>query len=261
MNAPAALNSDRVAQVRETLVPVCDPELDESVIELGFVTMIDVDAQGGVDIAFRLPTYWCSANFAFLMADDMRRAVAALTWATRVGVHLADHMDDVKINQGLAGGLSFSQTFGDEASGNLEALRRTFAVKAFQRRQEKLLRHLLDAGHTAEALLALRMEQLAALALDDTGQALRARYVERRGVVEPGVQAPQARAFVDEHGAALMANTLTQYLRAMRLVGVNTEFNGALCRGLLQQRYGAGAAAPGASGVPARTIHFMRQAA
>ena len=259
MNAPAALNSDRVAQVRETLVPVCDPELDESVIELGFVTMIDVDAQGGVDIAFRLPTYWCSANFAFLMADDMRRAVAALTWATRVGVHLADHMDDVKINQGLAGGLSFSQTFGAEASGNLEALRRTFEVKAFQRRQEKLLRHLLDAGHTAEALLASSMAQLAALGLDEAGQALRTRYVERRGVGAHGVLAPHAGAFVDEHGAGLKADTLPQYLRSMRLVGVNTEFNGALCRGLLQERYGTGA--PGASGAPARTVHFMRQAA
>ena len=259
MNPPAAPNGDRVAQVRETLAPVCDPELDESVIELGFVTTIDVDAQGGVDIAFRLPTYWCSPNFAFLMADDMRRAVAALPWSTRVGVHLADHMDDVKINQGLAGGLSFSQTFGAEATGNLEALRRTFAVKAFQRRQEKLLRHLLDTGHTAEALLASSLEQLAALALDDAGQALRTRYVERRGVVEHGVLDARARAFVDEHGAALIANTLTQYLRAMRLVGINTEFNGALCRGLLQERYGTGA--PGASGAPARTVHFMRQAA
>ena len=259
MNSPAAPNSDRMAQVRETLAPVCDPELDESVIELGFVTTVDVDAQGGVDIAFRLPTYWCSANFAFLMADDMRSAVAALPWVTRVGVHLADHMDDAKINQGLAAGLSFSQTFGDEATGNLEALRRTFAVKAFQRRQDKLLRHLLDAGHTAEALLAASLEQLAGLALDNAGQALHTRYVERRGVVEHGVLEPHALAFVDQHGAALVAASLTQYLRSMRLVGINTEFNGALCRGLLQQRYGAGE--PDASGAPARTIHIMRQAA
>ena len=139
------------------------------------------------------------------------------------------------------------------------SLRRTFEVKAFQRRQEKLLRHLLDAGHTAEALLASSMAQLAALGLDDAGQALRTRYVERRGVVAHGVLEPHASAFVDEHGAGLKADTLPQYLRAMRLVGVNTEFNGALCRGLLQERYGTGA--PGASGAPARTVHFMRQAA
>ena len=259
MTTAAAPNSHCVAQVREALVPVCDPELDESVIDLGFVTTIAVDAQGGVDIGFRLPTYWCSANFAYLMADDMRSAVAGLPWVTRVGVNLADHMDDAKINRGLAGGLSFSQAFGDEATGNLEALRRTFAVKAFQRRQEKLLRHLLDAGHTAEALLVASLDQLAELALDDAGQALHTRYVERRGVVAQGVLAPCALAFVDEHGAALAADSLTQYLRAMRLVGVNTEFNGALCRGLLQQRYGAGQ--PGASAVPARTVHIMRQAA
>ena len=45
-----------------------------------------------------------------------------------------------KINHGLAHGLSFQATFGNEASAELDELRRTFLVKAFQRRQEAVLR-------------------------------------------------------------------------------------------------------------------------
>ena len=39
---------------------VTDPELDESVTELRFVTAVEVDAESRVHIRFRLPTYWCS---------------------------------------------------------------------------------------------------------------------------------------------------------------------------------------------------------
>ena len=69
---------DRQAQVWACLQAVTDPELDESVVELNFVTKADVDSVNRVHIEFRLPTYWCAANFSFLMADDMRRAVSAL---------------------------------------------------------------------------------------------------------------------------------------------------------------------------------------
>lgn len=248
------------AQVRTALEGVSDPELDESVVELGFVTAIEVDALGGVDISFRLPTYWCAANFAFLMADDMRLAAAALPWVTRVAVKLVEHMNDAQINQGLAHGLSFDQTFGDEANGNLDEVRQIFAVKAFQRRQEKLLRHLLEAGHAAAELVGMGLAQLAALSIDAEGQALRARYLERRGVVAAEEPEAGASAFVDKVGAAIAAEALPVYLRGLRLVSVNTDFNGALCRGLLAARYGADE--PGVRPVTnVYPIHFMRSAA
>ena len=57
-----------------------------------------------------------------------------------------------KINHGVADGLSFEETFGDEANGNLDEVRRTFLVKAFQRRQEGLIRHLRDAGLAPQRL-------------------------------------------------------------------------------------------------------------
>jgi metal-sulfur cluster biosynthetic enzyme len=249
-----------VAQVRAALEGVSDPELDESVVELGFITSVEVDFEGGVDISFRLPTYWCASNFAFLMADDMRQATAALPWVTRVAVRLVEHMNDAQINQGLALGLSFDQTFGDEANGNLDEVRQIFAVKAFQRRQEKLLRHLLAAGLAAGELVKLSLAQLAVLLLDAQGRALRTRYLERRGVVSSGELETSALAFVDKEGMVISADALSVYLRGLRLVSVNTDFNGALCRGLLAARYGADP--PGGQlGANVHPIHFMRVAA
>src|SRR5882762_8435273 len=96
------LPKERVAEVQACLATVMDPELDESVTELGFVTEIEVLEAGEVRIGFRLPTYWCAANFAFLMADDMRLAVQSLPWVTRVEVRLHEHMYADAINLGVA---------------------------------------------------------------------------------------------------------------------------------------------------------------
>ena len=74
----------RESEVWRQLGTVNDPELDESVTELRFVTAVAVSPAGAVDVTFRLPTYWCAANFAFLMAEDMRQAVASLPWVTEV---------------------------------------------------------------------------------------------------------------------------------------------------------------------------------
>src|SRR3981189_994627 len=91
---------DRQAEVWACLQGVTDPELDESVTDLNFVTKADVDPENRVYIEFRLPTYWCAANFSFLMADDMRRAVNALDWVEGVMVVLGGHMAAGKITTG-----------------------------------------------------------------------------------------------------------------------------------------------------------------
>jgi metal-sulfur cluster biosynthetic enzyme len=69
---------DRQAEVWACLQGVTDPELDESVTELNFVTKADVDPENRVHIEF------CCRRMvrrhSFLMADDMRRAVSALDW-------------------------------------------------------------------------------------------------------------------------------------------------------------------------------------
>ncbi|SOE71985.1 Metal-sulfur cluster biosynthetic enzyme [Burkholderia sp. OK233] len=262
MNAMAATDAkaavDRAAEVWAQLGSVADPELDESVTELGFVTRVAVDAGGGVQIGFRLPTYWCAANFAFLMADDMRVAVAGLPWVTKVTIGLGEHMYADEINRGVAAGLSFQDTFGAEASGELEDIRRTFMVKAFQRRQEALLTSLLEHGLEPALLVRMSVAELAGLSDGSANRRLVERYLERRFVVgaraNDAAQANEA-AFVDSKGALLDADGLGAYLRALRRVGVNAEFNGALCRGLLAARYGdADAAAPQ---VEIKPVHFV----
>jgi metal-sulfur cluster biosynthetic enzyme len=221
--------AEREAQVRQALDRVTDPELDEPVTDLRFIEHLTVDPDGNVSIGFRLPTYWCAANFAFLMAADMQREVATLPWVRRVDVTLGEHMYAEKINHGLANRLSFQATFGNEASAELDELRTTFLVKAFQRRQEALLRYLIDHGHQPATMM---LADLQSLPLDEQGARLRTRYLERRDIcARPG----EPHAFTDAHGSPL--NELAAYLRTLERVSINAEFNGALCRGLLAARF------------------------
>lgn len=221
--------TEREAAVRQALDRVTDPELDEPVTDLRFIERLTVDQDGGVVIGFRLPTYWCAANFAFLMADDMRRAVGALPWVHDVQVTLGEHMYADKINHGLAHGLSFQATFGNEASAELDELRRTFLVKAFQRRQEALLRYLIERGHQPAGMGLIDLQ---ALPLDEAGAKLRTRYLEKRDTC---ASPDEPRAFVDCRGNPI--EELAPYLRALERVSINAEFNGALCRGLLAARF------------------------
>jgi metal-sulfur cluster biosynthetic enzyme len=233
--ARRAATQGKRAQIWACLQGVMDPELDESVIDLNFVTRADVDSKNQVHIEFRLPTYWCAANFSFLMADDMRRAVSALDWVKGVSVVLGEHMYADKINAGLAKGMSFQDTFGDEADGNVDDLRQTFLIKAFQRRQFALLQHLIATGHSPEDIVSLTLAELRGLPVDDIGAKLVRRYLERRAVV--GLSGLDVLAFVDATGGALEADGLAGYVTGLRRVGINVEFNGALCRGLLSARF------------------------
>jgi metal-sulfur cluster biosynthetic enzyme len=230
-----SINASRKAEVWRRLETVTDPELDQPVTKLEFVTRADVDADNCVHIEFRLPTYWCAANFSFLMADDMRTAVKELPWVADVSIVLGEHMYADKINAGLARGLNFQETFGAEADGDLDELRRTFLLKAFQRRQAALLADLIEAGCDPAGLVEMTLDELVNLEVSEAGARLRTRYLERR----PTVSAPLATslAFVDTDANPLQAETLSTYVRKLRRVDVNAEFNSALCRGLLHARF------------------------
>ncbi len=146
MRAPDE-GAGRRAAVMAALATVNDPELDESVVDLGFIEEVAFDAEHGVDIGFRLPTYWCSPNFAYLMAADIVAAVGAVEGMRAVRPHLRDHMASDEVNRGAAEGLSFADAFARfEVSGTLDALREKFRCKAFQRRQEAVLAALVRAG-------------------------------------------------------------------------------------------------------------------
>ena len=224
-------------EVWRQLATVVDPELDESVTEMNFISRVDVDAGDCVHVDFRLPTYWCAANFAFLMADDMRTALRALPWVKDTKIVLGEHMYADQINHGVANGLSFQQTFADEANGNLDEVRRTFLVKAFQRRQEALIKHMMSNGASPEDITILTMGALEThkAAADEEGQKLVVRYQERRAVIGPYTNASPA--FVSTEGQPLEAGSLPGYMSALRRIRANAEFNGALCRGLLEARF------------------------
>jgi metal-sulfur cluster biosynthetic enzyme len=60
--------------ILDRLAQVLDPELDESILDLGFVRSLQLRS-GHASVALRLPTSWCAVNFAYLMAEDIRRAL------------------------------------------------------------------------------------------------------------------------------------------------------------------------------------------
>jgi metal-sulfur cluster biosynthetic enzyme len=232
------LLDERRDEVWRRLGRVTDPELDEPVTELGFIRSVELGPDGGVDIAFRLPTYWCAANFAFLMADDMRREVGALPWVSRVRPRLLDHLHAERINEGVAQGASFRQVFGAEIEDEtLETLRLRFLRKAFQRRQEAVLLALIEAGHATSEIVGMEFGYLAALELPSpVWPAKRRRYLETRHRLARTPLADGAPAFVDLDGAPLTAARFESHLQTLRSVRLNMEFNGALCRGLLAAR-------------------------
>ena len=119
---------------------VTDPELDEPVTDLNFVHRVDVDAEESRP--HRIPAADLLVRGEFLVPDGRRHAPrgrARCPGSRASTVRLGEHMYADKINAGLAEGRSFQDTFGAEADGDLDDLRRTFLIKAFQRRQAALL--------------------------------------------------------------------------------------------------------------------------
>ena len=78
MTGPGPRCDGSGATVLAALDTVRDPELDEPVTSLGFVTSCAVSADGVADVRLRLPTYFCAPNFAFLMVADAYDAVSAV---------------------------------------------------------------------------------------------------------------------------------------------------------------------------------------
>ena len=235
--AGSANEAGRAAEVFSRLGTVTDPELDEPVTDLGFVEEVTVGADGTVAIDFRLPTFWCAANFAYMMAEDMRDAVSALPWVTRVVPRLCEHMCADEVNRGVAEGLEFGAAFGETGDDDsLANLRRTFQHKAFQGRQEALLRALLAQGLRKSALVAMTVGELEGAAASGSERGdLKRRYLDMRARVG-GPAYPDALAFVTPDGAPLTAVGFDEHLRALASVRIAMEFNGALCRGLLAAR-------------------------
>ena len=136
------------SRVLEALGTVYDPELDEPITSLRFVTSCDVSADGDVDVRLRLPTPQCAPNFAYLMAADARNAVRRLPEVRDVTVLLEDHYTGDEINAAVGRGEGFAQAFPGETEGELDALRELFRRKALVARQSRVCEALLAGGAT-----------------------------------------------------------------------------------------------------------------
>jgi metal-sulfur cluster biosynthetic enzyme len=238
MNTVVAHHDRKTREVWERLALVTDPELDESVTDLGFIESVTVDSDDGVDITFRLPTYWCSANFAFLMADDMRRAVLSLPWVHQARPQLRDHMVAEEINRGVSEGKSFGDALKEFASGgSLDEVREKFRRKAFERRQEVMILALRGVGYEDPAICRMNLSTLDEINFGSE-EVARQKPRYRELLVERGLaRLPDDRAFVTYEGHPIRRHELASYLQRLRGVRINMEFNSSLCRGLLAARY------------------------
>jgi metal-sulfur cluster biosynthetic enzyme len=134
----------------------CQRQLDESILDLGFVRSLQLRS-GHVRVAVQLPTSWCAVNFAYQMAEDIRRALLTVDGIRQVTVSLRDHCAAEEIEAAVNDGRPFANAFPGEGAGSLTGLRLTFLRKGFLSRQERLLRELRAAGCSAAAICALRL--------------------------------------------------------------------------------------------------------
>jgi metal-sulfur cluster biosynthetic enzyme len=249
------------AAILERLAQVLDPELDEPILDLGFVQALRLRS-GHAEVELRLPTSWCAVNFAYLMAEDVRRALLSADGVREVTVSLGDHCAAREIEAAVNDGRPFAEAFPGEAAGSLEALRLTFLHKGFLGRQERLLRELRGAGCSTDAICALRLGEVSVE--DDrivirrrgcppveTGSAaVLQRYLQRRAALDLDCR-PAAPLIVDLEGKPFPVDQLQAHYEAVRTVRVALEANGSFCRALLSVQHRDAA---GASGHPIRSL-------
>jgi metal-sulfur cluster biosynthetic enzyme len=218
------------AHVLAALGTVYDPELDEPITSLEFVTSCAISNEGDVDVRLRLPTSQCAPNFAYLMVADARTAVRRLPEVREVTVTLEDHYTEDEINGAVGRGEGFAGAFPGETEDELDALRMLFQRKALVARQSAVCDALLAGGASLEEVSALWVAHL-----PDSPEARRC--LELRAHL--GIStAADAAAFVTPDGEPIASGDLKRWMRMAQLVRTSLEANGGICRSLLQSRYG-----------------------
>jgi len=234
---------DRSA-VREVLGRVTDPELDESIVSLGYVDEIAVEGRQ-VRVEFTLPTAWCSPAFAWMMAADAREEVEGLPGVDRARIRLREHMHETEINEGVNAGLSFAESFPD-ADGGVADVRATLDAKARLSRQYDAVTALLEAGLDPEQIVGLepadlRLDPPAAVFLRDESVGVPVppepveSYLEKAretGLV--GDDRPEL--FRTPEGDPIPTEEFELVHRRCRLADVNMGGQGSVCDALNEAR-------------------------
>ena len=226
---PAHLDRD---EVLGRLDRVLDPELDESVLSLGFVESVEGDDDGNVEVCLRLPTYWCAANFSYLMASDVRRELASVAGVQSVAVRLGDHFVGSEVQEGTGSGKTFGEAFPEGGPDTLEETRQIFLRKGYFGRQQRLLQALRRAGLSFGEIAALRVGDAESLPVNER---LIDRYLERRE--ELGLDCSETVALVvNVKGEAIPSQDLETYYVRARTPRLAMEASGSLCSAMLEAR-------------------------
>jgi metal-sulfur cluster biosynthetic enzyme len=217
--------------VMQALSEVHDPELDEPITRLGFVTSCEVSADGEVEVVLRLPTPQCAPNFAFLMAADAREAVRRVPDVRAVRIRLEDHYTGAEINGAINRGEGFTGAFpGETEDDELARLRELFLRKALVARQSRLCERLLADGEAPEQVTARRV-----LDLPDIRDARRCLEIRKLLGIARESDSP---AFVLPDGTPIEPGDLARWMQTARLVRMGLEVNGGICRSLLRAHRG-----------------------
>jgi metal-sulfur cluster biosynthetic enzyme len=239
MSVAAASATSLRESAYAALGAVLDPELDEPVTDLGFVRSLEVyggPARADVVVHLRLPTSFCSPNFAYLMASDAKDVLTALPWTDRVVVELDDHHDSHLINAGLATDAGYRGTFLHEAEDSLDELRWTFRRKAHTAAMERCLTDLLRANPE------LAETEMGTVRLGDLPTGRNKDALLRRRSVLGLLEAADAVVLVNHDGDPYSPEAVPMALRRARSTRISIDGNAHFCRGLLRTRYeGSGA--------------------
>ncbi|MFJ9786390.1 metal-sulfur cluster assembly factor [Amycolatopsis sp. NPDC101161] len=213
------------AAVWAALGTVRDPELDEPLTDLGFVSRCEVGDDGHAVVRLRLPTYFCAPNFAFLMVADAYDAVAGVPGLTGLDIRLDDHFASDVINRGVAARQGFVASFEGEAADELDTLRYDFVRKAVLAGTDRVCRSL-DGRDPRELTLG---DVPPSPDLDR----LRARRRELGLPAEDG----DPLLLDPATGQAVAPADAKRHLAFARLTRTSMEANSGVCRGMLRARY------------------------
>jgi metal-sulfur cluster biosynthetic enzyme len=241
--------ADLKQSVLRALSTVTDPELDESITELGFVKELSVSEDGQVSLDLVTSTFWCSPNFVYMMLEEARDVVSKLDGITEVRLHLEGHHDSDRINDGINSRKSFSECYPTEAGGNLEELNRMIRTRVLRSRLSSMVAAMSRSGVTPLELLGAFRRDIAAegetvvLTLGDKSRRISdpadaARIARYLSFLDGLGRTNGPLMISDLDGTRPQSHELESMLALSRSAKSNFSLNAELCRALLSARMG-----------------------
>ncbi len=207
-----------------------DPELDEPITDLGFVRSVEVDGDGDVEVHLRLPTSFCSPNFAYLMASDAKDALRRCRGRGTSSSSSTTTTTPTSSTPGSPPTPATGARSATRPSTSLDELRATFRRKAHTAAVERCLTALLRADPDRPG------GRSATVALGDLPPDARPRRCCGAGRRSASRPTPTPLVLVD-HTAGYAARRVPMALRRARSTRISIDGNAHFCRGLLRTRY------------------------